>query len=141
MCADVILITVVFFFFVLFFFVFFFFFFFQAEDGIRDVAVTGVQTCALPISRAAQGDRISAARLRHEREGKKEITRILAMERLVGRPEVPRGVPQLRRGGETGEVGDPVGQGPVRQARCERLSRLGRGGGRSGKGAVHQPVG
>src|SRR5216684_6530502 len=29
----------------------FFFFFFQAEDGIRDVAVTGVQTCALPIYR------------------------------------------------------------------------------------------
>src|SRR2546429_6818649 len=26
-----------------------YFFFFQAEDGIRDVAVTGVQTCALPI--------------------------------------------------------------------------------------------
>src|SRR5205809_6211148 len=31
-------------------FLVFFFFFFQAEDGIRDVAVTGVQTCALPIS-------------------------------------------------------------------------------------------
>src|SRR5690606_39524492 len=29
----------------------FFFFFFQAEDGIRDFHVTGVQTCALPISR------------------------------------------------------------------------------------------
>src|SRR5438105_4419030 len=29
---------------------FFFFFFFQAEDGIRDPLVTGVQTCALPIS-------------------------------------------------------------------------------------------
>src|SRR5439155_18204692 len=28
-----------------------FFFFFQAEDGIRDGHVTGVQTCALPISR------------------------------------------------------------------------------------------
>src|SRR3712207_6976351 len=27
-----------------------FFFFFQAEDGIRDIGVTGVQTCALPIS-------------------------------------------------------------------------------------------
>ena len=27
-----------------------FFFFFKAEDGIGDVAVTGVQTCALPIS-------------------------------------------------------------------------------------------
>ena len=26
-----------------------FFFFFQAEDGIRDTSVTGVQTCALPI--------------------------------------------------------------------------------------------
>src|SRR5215204_7163280 len=39
---------------VLFFFFFFvfsvcFFFFFQAEDGIRDHCVTGVQTCALPI--------------------------------------------------------------------------------------------
>src|SRR5437879_8972307 len=28
----------------------FLFFFFQAEDGIRDTSVTGVQTCALPIS-------------------------------------------------------------------------------------------
>src|SRR2546430_6728926 len=27
------------------------FFFFQAEDGIRDLTVTGVQTCALPIYR------------------------------------------------------------------------------------------
>src|SRR5215813_11230549 len=33
-------------------FVKFFFFFFQAEDGIRDADVTGVQTCALPISAA-----------------------------------------------------------------------------------------
>src|SRR5205823_10025838 len=31
------------------FVLFFFFFFFQAEDGIRDKLVTGVQTCALPI--------------------------------------------------------------------------------------------
>src|SRR3712207_1112994 len=30
--------------------VFLYFFFFQAEDGIRDIGVTGVQTCALPIS-------------------------------------------------------------------------------------------
>src|SRR5947209_14784253 len=28
-------------------------FFFQAEDGIRDIGVTGVQTCALPISDGA----------------------------------------------------------------------------------------
>src|SRR5438552_8518578 len=39
-----------FFLFFLFCFFFFFFFFFQAEDGIRDDLVTGVQTCALPIS-------------------------------------------------------------------------------------------
>src|SRR5256884_5091394 len=32
------------------------FFFFQAEDGIRDVAVTGVQTCALPILSGYVGD-------------------------------------------------------------------------------------
>src|SRR5438093_5230732 len=31
------------------------FFFFQAEDGIRDWSVTGVQTCALPISRTYPG--------------------------------------------------------------------------------------
>ena len=31
----------------------FFFFFFQAEDGIRDKLVTGVQTCALPICAAS----------------------------------------------------------------------------------------
>src|SRR2546430_16216735 len=32
------------------------FFFFQAEDGIRDLTVTGVQTCALPISSSAGCD-------------------------------------------------------------------------------------
>src|SRR5207237_6721247 len=32
------------------------FFFFQAEDGIRDSSVTGVQTCALPISALAELD-------------------------------------------------------------------------------------
>src|SRR2546430_12984706 len=46
-----------------------YFFFFQAEDGIRDLTVTGVQTCALPISparsrrahgRSAQAGTVSA---------------------------------------------------------------------------------
>src|SRR5256886_11340196 len=32
----------------------FIYFFFQAEDGIRDLTVTGVQTCALPIWRRAR---------------------------------------------------------------------------------------
>src|SRR6266516_5900943 len=39
-------------FFYIIYFYFFFFFFFQAGDGIRDRTVTGVQTCALPISLA-----------------------------------------------------------------------------------------
>src|SRR2546429_1753355 len=38
------------------------FFFFQAEDGIRDVAVTGVQTCALPICWNAAAERIQGYR-------------------------------------------------------------------------------
>src|SRR5688572_32283185 len=48
-----------------------FFFFFQAEDGIRDLTVTGVQTCALPISEkmAAPGDAgagvVAAAQCEH----------------------------------------------------------------------------
>src|SRR5438034_8179917 len=54
----------------------FLFFFFQAEDGIRDHCVTGVQTCALPISpprtaRAARGARAvrGGASLEHLRAG------------------------------------------------------------------------
>src|SRR5215468_5966841 len=39
----------------------FFFFFCQAEDGIRDRDVTGVQTCALPISAGARDDRRAPA--------------------------------------------------------------------------------
>src|SRR5256884_1335607 len=35
-------------------------FFFQAEDGIRDVAVTGVQTCALPIYLRSTDSRVGA---------------------------------------------------------------------------------
>src|SRR5206468_9593430 len=35
---------------------FIFFFFFQAEDGIRDLIVTGVQTCALPICSCSARD-------------------------------------------------------------------------------------
>src|SRR5207245_3559881 len=39
----------------------FFFFFFQAEDGIRDATVTGVQTCALPILSSGMPRRRSAS--------------------------------------------------------------------------------
>src|SRR5260370_19709068 len=42
-----------------------FFFFFQAEDGIRDSSVTGVQTCALPIF--ANADHVVRLRLVNQR--------------------------------------------------------------------------
>src|SRR5229473_5828444 len=42
-----------------------FFFFFQAEDGIRDKLVTGVQTCALPISTSAASDLSGICRRRN----------------------------------------------------------------------------
>src|SRR5437764_12091763 len=38
-----------------------FFFFFQAEDGIRDTSVTGVQTCALPIFAIRNRNALDAA--------------------------------------------------------------------------------
>src|SRR5687767_15405539 len=50
-----------------------FFFFFQAEDGIRDKLVTGVQTCALPISGGGGHDQLrttaDARRGRHHHAG------------------------------------------------------------------------
>src|SRR5438874_13374086 len=39
------------------------FFFFQAEDGIRDLYVTGVQTCALPISASPFGRQLTGVNL------------------------------------------------------------------------------
>src|SRR6266478_8745453 len=67
----------------------FFFFFFQAEDGIRDLTVTGVQTCALPISLVPvdTGDRGNlASRLVHS------IDEGLARERFAGSMARIRGV-------------------------------------------------
>src|SRR5207245_5224759 len=46
-----------------------FFFFFQAEDGIRDATVTGVQTCALPISGPPAGRHWRRSRDRRGRGG------------------------------------------------------------------------
>src|SRR2546430_4379748 len=43
------------------------FFFFQAEDGIRDLTVTGVQTCALPICRDSGQQSLLQAEIRKRR--------------------------------------------------------------------------
>src|SRR5689334_24487332 len=68
-------------------FVFFFFFFFQAEDGIRDGTVTGVQTCALPISRHP------SPRHRGEQDGPGRLER----GALPRDPQRDRGLPAQAR--------------------------------------------
>src|SRR5262249_57242816 len=57
------------------------FFFFQAEDGIRDWSVTGVQTCALPISRRRPRNRRAVHNLRH----RQARGRALVRRREIGR--------------------------------------------------------
>src|SRR5205809_5551988 len=70
-------------------------FFFQAEDGIRDVAVTGVQTCALPIS-----------------------------DRRIDRDVVALGGPRWRPVATRDRVDDPIDHrlsvGPQHRAVCRR---------------------
>src|SRR2546422_1419879 len=50
----------------------FIFFFFQAEDGIRDVAVTGVQTCALPICSQGEYAGLLVIRAYHRHRGESQ---------------------------------------------------------------------
>src|SRR5215216_3532639 len=71
------------------------FFFFQAEDGIRDDLVTGVQTCALPISfdRGGQGQagpRVPARRFDDGTAGPEEPLLLGDLEHLDGRPVLYR---------------------------------------------------
>src|SRR3989449_8357885 len=75
----------------------FFFFFFQAEDGIRDVAVTGVQTCALPISDVDLG---TGAHLRCHGKGRKERITPLTTQAC--------GVLRVWLSERRGEPGDPL---------------------------------
>src|SRR5256885_8661631 len=60
-------------------------FFFQAEDGIRDYKVTGVQTCALPISLAtgSHDPLASPAMKRREFLGSAAVVAILPWRRLL----------------------------------------------------------
>src|SRR2546430_3901411 len=76
-----------------------YFFFFQAEDGIRDLTVTGVQTCALPIldggmrrgerdQREGSGDERDHARhpqVRLPRDPKEVVADPRSEERRVGK--------------------------------------------------------
>src|SRR5438067_8367846 len=63
------------------------YFFFQAEDGIRDRNVTGVQTCALPISSPAH--RITSAAVWRGQSGRRFTLSQSASQHRLGRPHWP----------------------------------------------------
>src|SRR2546430_15967170 len=69
------------------------FFFFQAEDGIRDLTVTGVQTCALPILDGAVQNRVTLTALR--------ALQSYVNARKLRRLEI---VPKLQRGGRVSSL-------------------------------------
>src|SRR5690349_23040121 len=88
----------------------FVFFFFQAEDGIRDLYVTGVQTCALPISvdcGAAAHDALACAAeigldvvvIDHHLMREGEIPRVAALVN-PNRPDCASGRSEERRVGK-----------------------------------------
>src|SRR3712207_7577538 len=89
-------------------------FFFQAEDGIRDIGVTGVQTCALPILRSASGgaterspcprSRLSGGRCRSRGQ------RPAAVDAGEAESEQPA---EVDRGGAQVQPGVVLGHAPV----------------------------
>src|SRR5438046_7150861 len=78
------------------------FFFFQAEDGIRDWSVTGVQTCALPIFARDRSGAAVADRARLQFAGS---------ERAAGDPAPARAGAAAGRRGDGGDGGDAGGGG------------------------------
>src|SRR5205809_3400973 len=87
----------------IYFWCYVFFFFFQAEDGIRDVAVTGVQTCALPISPAGVRDdpQLVGEPLFHWRGQRIAVARPRSRAREVDEQVIVGG--ELRRPGKLGQ--------------------------------------
>src|SRR5437667_10712318 len=93
--------------------------FFQAEDGIRDRDVTGVQTCALPISqesladieRYALGLLIDLARIPPVEDPSVDVVRLLVVERDGAAPDLRTCVARdwyLERGDGTVSLPRPV---------------------------------
>src|SRR5205823_11468583 len=104
------LLTILLFYLLYYYYIYFFFFFFQAEDGIRDKLVTGVQTCALPILSDGRGRLGNAA----------------TYCATYGRTRVG-----ARAGGAPG-IGRARCPGRPRRPRCARRARCVRCGGHPG---------
>src|SRR5437764_614385 len=122
------------------------FFFFQAEDGIRDTSVTGVQTCALPISggarRAGPLDRGGGGVASHAREHLRPPSGRLDGEcdhALVLRRREGRG---FSRGSARDEQSDPSRDLPLDERAQPRLVHVAGGveRGDEGRPATAQPL-
>src|SRR2546430_7570468 len=91
-------------------------FFFQAEDGIRDLTVTGVQTCALPILMDEAGGSVDNPRrdVSHCRttEGGTQVSR-----RTSGR------LAKIQRDGQGGGMTEPITRSEERRVGKECRSR------------------
>src|SRR5205823_11665949 len=106
-------------------------FFFQAEDGIRDKLVTGVQTCALPICKTAS-----------EPDGAELLRGGLTREILRGAAKVLLGLGDVERHEELGRtVGLArglavvhVGREQIGRASCRERGWIAGGGGAGKKG-------
>src|SRR5256885_8125458 len=113
-------------------------FFFQAEDGIRDYKVTGVQTCALPISggRDVAGRGVVGRGLKdaHQRPpgqaGRRyRLPGLAAVAREVDETVVgagPQDVALVERLGQREDRAVDLGAGVVARDRAARQSELGR---------------
>src|SRR5205823_9723860 len=95
-------------------------YFFQAEDGIRDKLVTGVQTCALPISdsSAAGGDGFLGV-----------LLSLSALERLLAPVSLQKSDASDERGKQRGDADHhPGGAGWTERSEERRVGKEGRAG-------------
>src|SRR5215213_11444428 len=91
------------------------FFFFQAEDGIRDWSVTGVQTCALPICACIifHSDRVAGVDMNRSWRNNSHLNR--SDERRVGKECRSRWAPYHQKK-QTRCSGNPAGCPPTRKS-------------------------
>src|SRR5438093_4962394 len=106
------------------YFVFMFFFFFQAEDGIRDWSVTGVQTCALQICESAADDVPGPQFLQNGRKRRCRIADVSHQRHIHGFS----GFAGETKGRDVVIAGDVAGQ-EIGRASCRERVEMWEGGG------------
>src|SRR3712207_4527366 len=96
-------------------------YFFKAEDGIRDIGVTGVQTCALPISEIAE---LEATEPEMEPSTAEEPPVQAATQDLGGpAPEVQEERAQVEESAQTGEPAPTAEPAPSSESAAEEVDR------------------